>query len=110
MLNNVVLVGRLIETPCLETKDGKSFAKATIKVPRNFKNEQGEYDVDYIDIYLYNDLAKNACDYCEKEDIIGVKGRIQVNSGGENHPDYPKETIIIAEKITYLSSNKTKKD
>lgn len=103
MLNQVVLVGRLTENPSLENKNGKELLKITLKVPRYFKNEQGEYENDYIDVYLYNQIATNTSNYCKKDDIIGVKGRVQTTTGGENHPEY-KETIIVAEKVTFLSS------
>lgn len=104
MLNQIVLVGRLTETPSLENKNGKELSKITLKVPRSFKNEQGEYENDYIDVYLYNQIATNTSNYCKKDDIIGVKGRIQTLTGGENHPDFPKETIVVADKVTFLSS------
>ena len=45
MLNQVVIVGRLVENIELkETKHGKKKADITLAVPRSFKNFQGEYN------------------------------------------------------------------
>lgn len=93
MLNQVVIVGRLTETPVLEEER----AVITIAVPRSFKNEDGEYETDFIPVQLLKGIAQNTCEYCCKGDIIGVKGRIQSNENG---------IYLLAEKIKLLSSRK----
>lgn len=53
MLNNVVLVGRLVNKIILnENENGKKSAEIILAVPRNFKNENGEYDTDFINCTL----------------------------------------------------------
>ena len=53
MLNQVVLVGRLVRDPELrETEEGKKVTNITIAVPRSYKNIDGEYDTDFIDCTL----------------------------------------------------------
>ena len=50
MLNQVVLVGRIVKTPELKiTETGKKTSKMTLAVPRNYKNMDGEYDTDFLD-------------------------------------------------------------
>ena len=93
MLNQVVIIGRLTETPKLEEER----ASITIAVPRSYKNENGEYETDFITVELLKGIAENTCEYCCKDDIIGVRGRIQTNENG---------IYIFAEKITFLSSRK----
>ena len=93
MLNNIILVGRLTETPVLEEER----AVITIAVPRPFKNEDGEYETDFIPVQLLKGIAQNTCEYCCKGDIIGVKGRIQSNENG---------IYLLVAKITFLSSKK----
>jgi len=97
MLNQVVLVGRLKETPKLEKLEKNEYAKITLAVPRSYKNDEGEYDTDLIPCALWNDIAKNTVEYCKKGDLVGVKGAIQVND---------KIMIVRAEKITFLSTKK----
>ncbi len=98
MLNQVVLVGRMVDKIEVEkTKNDKPVSNLTLAVPRSFKNTDGEYETDFIDIKLFGALAENTSEYCGKGDIVGVKGRIEGKSG---------KMIVIAEKVTFLSSKK----
>lgn len=98
MLNNLVLVGRLAETPILEESlNGKKVTTIILVVPRSYKNEYGEYDTDFIPVSLVGSIAETTCEYCRKGDIVGVKGRLARLSYGELQ--------VIADKITFLNSN-----
>ena len=44
--------------------------------------------------------------YCKKGDIVGVKGRIQTSNYETKDGKNIKLTQVVAEKITFLSSNK----
>lgn len=111
MLNQFVGVGRLVAEPSVkETEDGKQVSNITIAVPRSYKNENGEYDTDFVDVFLWNGIAENTAEYCHKGDIIGVKGRIQTSNYETEDGEKRKSTQIVAEKITFLSSSKDKKD
>jgi len=47
MLNQVVMVGRLLEKPEIkELENGKKVGNITLIVPRCYKNEDGEYEKD----------------------------------------------------------------
>jgi len=106
MLNQVVMVGRLVATPEVrETENGKKVSNITMAVQRSYKNAEGVYETDFVDCTLFDGVAQNTSEYCKKGDIVGVKGRIQTEiyeKDGENK----KSTNIIAEKITFLSSSK----
>lgn len=96
MLNQIVLCGRLVSDPQInETENERKVTTITLAVSRSYKNENGEYDTDFIPCILWNAIATNTCEYCKKGDIVGVKGRIQTT---ENKIE------IIAEKVTFLSS------
>ena len=111
MLNQFVGVGRLVAEPSVkETEDGKQVSNITIAVPRSYKNENGEYDTDFVDVVLWNGIDENTAEYCHKGDIIGVKGRIQTSNYETEDGEKRKSTQIVAEKITFLSSSKDKKD
>lgn len=104
MLNQAILVGRLTKEPeVIETENGKKVSNISIAVPRPYKNVNGEYETDFIDISLWNGIAENTAEYCKKGDIIGVKGRIQVDSF-EKNGERKFATKVVAEKITFLSS------
>lgn len=107
MLNQIVMVGRLTadqEVTTLENDKEKS--QITIAIPRNYKNADGEYDTDFVDCILWDGVAKSTSMYCKKGDIVGVKGRIQTSNYESKDGKNIKLTQVVAEKITFLSSNK----
>lgn len=88
MLNQVVVVGRIYSI-----ENGE----LVMAVPRSFKNENGEYDTDYIEVRLSKSIEENVSTYCEKGDLVGVKGRLE---SGIN------KMSVVADKVTFLSSKK----
>lgn len=111
MLNQVVLVGRLVRKPELrESENGKRMSYITLAVPRSFKNMNGEYDTDFIDCTLWTGVAENTSEYCKTGDILGVRGRIQSRIIEKDDGTKYKKMEIIAEKVSFLSSTKDKKD
>lgn len=106
MLNQVVMVGRLVKDPELkETENGKKVTRITLAVPRSYKNPNGEYDTDYVDCTLWTGIAENTSEYCKKGDLIGIKGRIQTGSY-EKDGEKKYTTDVIVEKVTFLTSKK----
>lgn len=99
MLNQIVLVGRLVQDPEIkELENGNKVTNITLAVKRSYKNSDGIYETDFIPCIVWNKMAENATEYCRKGDIIGVKGRLQRLEGNELQ--------VIAERITFLSSKK----
>lgn len=94
MLNQIVLVGRI-----KEIKEDEKSTIMTLIVPQSFKNVNGEYENNYIDVKLFKMLAENTKEYCKIGDMVGVKGRIQKLESDDT-------LQLIAEKITFLSSTR----
>ena len=106
MINQVFLVGRLVKDPELfETSSGSNMTRITLAIQRSYKNQDGIYDTDFINCTLWRGIAKSTCDYCKKGDTIGVRGKLEANK-------YEKDgktiylTEVIAEKISFISTNK----
>lgn len=107
MLNQTVLVGRLVRDPELyETESGNKVTNITLAVPRSYKNSNGEYDTDFINCVLWKGIAESASEYCHKGDLLGVKGRIQTRVVELDDETHKNITEVVAEKVTYLSSKK----
>lgn len=103
MLNQVLIVGRLVERPIVEeNENGKKVCNITLAVKRSYKNAEGVYETDFIKCTLWNGIAENTVEYCNKGDIIGVKGRLECLSGNELQ--------VVAEKVTFLSNYKNKEE
>lgn len=106
MLNQIVVVGRLVSDPEIkETENGDKVSYITLAVSRCYKNDAGIYETDFIPVKLFKNIAENTADYCKKGDIVGVKGRLQTKQEeGKNIIE------IVAEKVTFLSSRKEKEE
>lgn len=111
MLNQIVLVGRLVKTPELRiTENGKKTSTITLAVPRNYKNINGEYETDFLDCTLWTNVAENTTEYCQVGDMIGVKGRVQSRIITKEDGTKKKKTEIVAEKVTFLAQSPKKKE
>ena len=106
MLNNVVIVGRVVEDTKLVTiETGVKVANFVLAVQRPFKNENDEYDSDFIPVQMWHAAADLAFEYCTKGSIIGVKGRIasRTTEVGEKKI---KILELVGERIAFISTNK----
>lgn len=105
MLNQIILVGRLTRDITVnKSENGVKVATISIAVPRSFKNVEGVYDTDFIDCVAFDVIAENTSEYCNKGDIVGIKGRVQSKSVELEDGKKENKLEIICEKITFLSS------
>ena len=110
-MNQFWAVGRLVAQPeAKESENGKKYMNFTIAVPRSYKNADGEYETDFIDVVTFGQIADTTAEYCKKGDMIGVKGRVETSVYENETGEKKKTTQIIADRITFLSSSKIKED
>jgi single-strand DNA-binding protein len=106
MLNQIVLVGRLVQDPEIKSlESGKRVSDLILAVPRSWKNVDGIYETDFIPVKLWSGVAENTAEYCHKGDMVGIKGRLQMIIIGETNK---QKLEVVAEKVTFLSSGKSK--
>ena len=86
--------------------------KGRIIIPSKLREELGEEFIvtKGLDgcLFIYpkeewNNIAQNTAEYCQKGDIVGVKGRVQ-SSSYEKDGEKKFSVDIVAEKVTFLSS------
>ena len=107
MLNNIILVGRLVTAPeVVEIDDNKKVTSVILAVNRNFKNVDGLYDTDFIRCILWNNIAATTTEYCKVGDVIGIKGRLQSSKYEDENRVTHYNMDVIAERVTFLSTNK----
>ena len=102
MLNQIVLVGRLVQDPEIkELENGSKVSYITLAVPRSYKNSEGIYETDFITCKVGYPICDTVKEYCKKGDLVGVKGRVQTRNEQEKYI-----IEIVAEKVTFLASGK----
>ncbi|MGE7924718.1 single-stranded DNA-binding protein [Viridibacillus arvi] len=104
-MNNVNLIGRLTKDAELRyTPQGKASGSFTLAVQRDFKNANGEYDVDFILCQVWDKRAEALANNTKKGSQLGVTGRIQSRNyeGSDGKRVYITEVIVS--NIKYLDS------
>ena len=89
MTNSVFLVGRLVNEVIDDVIE--------LSVNRVNKNEEGIYESDIIPMIVWEGITKQMKEYCQKGDLIGVRGRLETRDG---------KVLVVGEKVTFLSSKK----
>lgn len=112
MINQVTLVGRVVEKPIVHDYEGEfKVATLVLAVARPFKNMEGNVDTDFFRITLWNANAQNVCEFTDKGDILGVKGRLAVKDAEVNFANgeevLKKKIVvneIIGERVIFIHS------
>lgn len=109
-MNRVELVGRLTKDPELRyTEKDVGICSFVIAVNRNFKNENDEYETDFIFCKAFNKRAETISKYCQKGDLLGIEGSIRTGSYEKDGQRF-YTTEIFTDNVSFLSpkSNNTK--
>ena len=97
MMNQTVLVGRVVDIVSLERDGESTCVKLQVAVTRSYKNNEGEYETDIIPLVLFDGIAQNTMEYVKKGDLIGARCRLECTDG---------DVHVLCDKISYLASRK----
>ena len=104
-MNKVVLIGRLTRDPELRyTGSNTAVATFSLAVNRNFTNQQGEREADFINIVVWRKQAENVKNYLSQGSQVAIEGRIQTRSYGDNNGQKGYVTEVVADNVEFLSS------
>lgn len=105
MINNVVLVGRMTKDAELRyTPSNQAVATFTLAVNRNFKNQNGEREADFINVVIWRQQAENLANWAKKGALIGITGRIQTRNYDNQQGQRVYVTEVVAENFQLLES------
>ena len=108
MINNVTVVGRLTRAVDLRyTSNGTAYASFTLATDRDFKNQNGEKETDFINCVMWRKPAENLANYTKKGSLIGIEGRIQTRNYDNQQRQRVYVTEVLAERFHFLESAKT---
>lgn len=103
MINQVTLVGRLTKDPELKmTLDGIAVTNVTLAVNRQYRNQNGVYDADFVQCQLWRKTAENTAQYCRKGSVVGITGRIQTRNYENSEGRRIYVTEVVAESVQFL--------
>ncbi|WP_017193143.1 single-stranded DNA-binding protein [Italian clover phyllody phytoplasma] len=109
MINKVILVGRITKNPELHFVNGNiPLVRFVLAVNRNFTNDKGDKEADFISCAVWNKQAENLVKYVVKGSLIGVEGRIKVNVIDKDKKEKKFITQVECQSIQYLDFKKEK--
>ena len=114
-MNKAFLIGRLTKDPELKYSSSNSaIVNFTIAIDRQYTNNQGERDTDFIPIVVFNKQAENVKKYVTKGSLVAVDGRIQTRNYEDKDGKRVYVTEIVADRVQFLdtkgSQNRITKD
>ena len=103
-MNKVFLIGRLTRDPELRyTGNNTPVATFSIAVNRNFTNQSGEREADFINIIVWRKQAENIKNYVKKGSQVAIDGRIQTrNYEQDGVKRYVTE--VVADNVQFLDA------
>lgn len=103
-MNSVNLIGRLTKDVDLRyTPNGVAAGRFTLAVKRNYTNQKGERESDFITIVVWRKLAENAANFCVKGSLVGVTGRIETRTWDGQDGGKRYATEVIASEVEFLT-------
>ena len=107
MLNKVLLIGRLTKDIELKSNGKTNYVQNTLAVQRDYKNKDGEYDTDFVNITLFRSQADYLNNYGEKGMLVSVVGRLQQDTYfDQNAGKNVSRLSVICEEISLLERKK----
>lgn len=106
-MNQVALVGRITKDLTLrKVSGGRVQASFILAVNRNYKNQNGEVDTDFVLCTMWGRIAENAAKHCGKGSLIGISGRIQSRTYEREDKSRVYVTEVIGEDIRFLATKR----
>ena len=103
-MNKVMLIGRVTRDPELRyTASNIPSTRFTLAVNRNFTNQNGETEADFINVVVWRKQAENVKKFVNKGSLIAVEGRIQTGSY-EKDGQRVYTTDVVADNVQFLES------
>lgn len=105
MLNHTVLMGRLTRDPELRrTNSGVAVASFALAVERDFKNQSGEKEADFIDCTAWRGTAEFVSKYFVKGSMAVVSGRLQMKSWTDKDGNKRTGAEVVVENAYFGES------
>ncbi|MDW5471738.1 single-stranded DNA-binding protein [Staphylococcus nepalensis] len=111
MINSVTLSGRLTkEVKYQVTTSGVQVARFTLAVQRSFKDKNGEYQADFINVIGFKGTAQIANDRLNKGDLCNIHGRMQTRQFENNEGQTVFLTEVVTDNIQLINTGRNNQE
>lgn len=110
-MNRIILIGNLTRDGELRTmQSGTEVFNFTLAVRRDFKRDDGTFDVDYISCIAFNKTAENLAKFTQKGHKVGIEGRLQVSSYEKDDGSRTYKTDVVVDRFDLLTKKEDKEE
>ena len=104
-MNKVFLIGRLTRDPELRyTSSNIPVVTFSLAVNRNFTNQNGEREADFINIVVWRKQAENIKNYISQGSQVAIDGRIQTRKYEDQNGQKRYVTEVVADNVQFLDT------
>lgn len=104
-MNKAFLIGRLTRDPELRySSSNAAIVNFSIAIDRQYTNNQGQRETDFINIVAFQKQAENIKKYVFKGSLVAVDGRIQTRNYEDKDGKRVYVTEVVADRVQFLDS------
>lgn len=104
-MNKFIFVGNITRDPELATTaSGTNVCQLSIAIKSDYKNKDGEYGTDFLNVTVWSDLAERCNKYLKKGSKVLVEGRVTVSSYETQDGTKKKNINLVGNNVEFLSA------
>ena len=104
-LNHITIMGRLTRDPELRrTGSGTAVTSFSLAVERDFKDQSGNKETDFIDVVAWKGTAEFVSKFFSKGRMAVVEGRLQIRDWTDKDGGKRRSAEVVAEHVYFGDS------
>lgn len=105
MLNSIVLMGRLTHDPELRhTNSNIPVCSFSIACDRDFKNDKGEKETDFVDVVAWRSTGEFVSKYFTRGRMAVIEGRLQMREYTDKEGNKRRAAEVVADNVYFGDS------
>lgn len=105
-INNCTLMGRITRDPELKTVGEHTVLNFSIAVDRNYTDEDGEREADFISCVAWNGTAEFITKYFGKGSMIAVTGWLQSGSYEDDNGSTHCTITLVVQQVSFTGERR----
>lgn len=105
-INNCTLMGRITRDPEPKTVGEHTVLNFSIAVDRNYTDEDGEREADFISCVAWNGTAEFISKYFSKGSMIAVTGWLQSGSYEDDNGSTHYTTTLVVQQVSFTGERR----
>lgn len=107
MLNTITIMGRMVRDPEIrKTSNGTSVVSFTLAVDRDYADDNGDRETDFIDCVAWAHTADFIGEYFSKGAQMAVNGRLQLRDWEDNDGNRRRAAEIKVDNVYFGGSKR----